>query len=105
LEEINNTQTNSFKLLLTIIEGNEDKELIQKLSKNIDINMFVKILKKEFKQYVKKNLKLSDKKEITYELIKEKVKKKKIFEGSILQAFNIYIFLQRIKNADIGEKS
>ena len=71
MEEINNTQTNSFKLLLTIIEGNEDKELIQKLSKNIDINMFVKILKKEFKQYVKKNLKLSDKKEITYELIKE----------------------------------
>ncbi len=67
--------------------------------------MFIEILKEEFEGYVRKNLKLPKKEKSNYELIKEKVKQKKIFKGSILQAFNIYIFLMRIKNANIGEKS
>ncbi len=53
----------------------------------------------EYEQYVKYQLKLNPKK-ASYKMVKAKLKTIKFFEGTIKEAFNIFILLSRLFEKD-----
>lgn len=99
---INNIVTKSSNLLISMIEGNNNKEILKDLSICLDYEFMRSILTKEFENFLQNELKLK----APYPGLDDIESKINFvtFEGNIAQAFNMYVLIKTIaSNLDKSE--